>query len=335
MSERDVVVGLDGGGTVTRALCCGLDGQPLGYAEAGGASIGHNREEDARQHLQTAVQAALEQAGRSRADVRALVAGLAGLDKPEDHQWAQRLTCHEEIGGPRLHVNDSVVAHAGALLSRPGIIVIAGTGAITFGVNEAGRELRNYDFSQYADTAARALTLRCLHRLLVGDTDEEDSAFVQAVLDFWNVESVEALWQAAAQWGALPWTDKVHQWGRMAPLVTQYAQTGAPLPRAVCQEAAEQISISIRLVGAAFVSRPISVALIGSAARSPYMQQAVAETLERHSSHAYHLETPVLSPVAGAILIALKHLGITPDAPLLNRLQAHPLSRFSDHQVIR
>lgn len=328
MNKRDVVVGLDGGGTATRVLCCALDGQPLGYAEAGGASVQHNREEDARRHLQTAVQAALEQAGRSLADVRALAAGLAGLDKPEDQEWAQRLTFHEEIGGPRLHVNDAVVAHAGALLSKPGIIVIAGTGAITFGVNEAGRELRNYDFNQYADTAARALTLQCLHRLLVGDFDEEDGAFAQAILDFWEVANMEELWQAASQWGALPWTDKIHKWGRMAPLVTRYAQEGAPLPRAVCREAAEQIGVSIRLLEAAFASRPVSVVLIGSAARSPYMQQAIAEVLDRRAPNTYHLTTPVLSSTAGAILLAFQQIGIAPNESMLNRLRAHPHSMF-------
>ncbi len=330
MDERGVVVGLDGGGTVTRALCCGLDGQPLGYAEAGGASVSHNREEDARRHLQTAAQAALDHAGRSLADVRALVAGLAGLDKPEDQEWAQRLTHNDAMGGPRLHVNDSVVAHAGALLSQPGIIVIAGTGAITFGVNETGRELRNYDFNQYADTAARALTLRCLHRLLAGDYGQEDGAFAQAVLHFWEAASVAELWQAASLWGAQAWTDKIHKWGRMAPLVTQFAQAGAPLPRAVCREAAEQISVSIRLLGAGFALRPISVALIGSAARSPYMQQAVAEHLYACAPNTYHLATPVLSSSAGAILLALKQINIAPDEVIITRLRVHPHSMFKE-----
>ncbi len=330
MDERGVVVGLDGGGTVTRALCCGLDGQTLGYAESGGASLSHNREADAREHLQTAIAAALAQIGRGMADVRALVAGLAGLDKPEDQEWARRLTDNAELGGPRLHVNDAVVAHAGALLSQPGIIVIAGTGAITFGVNEAGRELRNYDFNQYADTAARALTLRCLHRLLVGEAVAEDGAFVQAVLDFWEVENTAALWQMASEWGAQTWTDKIHKWGRMAPLVTRFALEGAPLPRRTCREAAELIGISVHLLGQAFVSLPISVALIGSAARSPYMQQAVAETLDSRAPNTYRLATPLLSSAAGAVLLALRHLDITPDEALMNRLLTHPHSAFKE-----
>ena len=38
------------------------------------------------------------------------------------------------------------VAWAGALTLQPGIIVIAGTGCIVFGVTETGREVRNYSF---------------------------------------------------------------------------------------------------------------------------------------------------------------------------------------------
>ena len=50
-----------------------------------------------------------------------------------------------------------VIAHAGALRSAPGIIAISGTGSVVFGVNEAGRRLRNYDFRHYARSAARHL----------------------------------------------------------------------------------------------------------------------------------------------------------------------------------
>lgn len=36
------------------------------------------------------------------------------------------------------HVNDAVVAHSGALLKDPGIIVISGTGSIIYALTEEG-----------------------------------------------------------------------------------------------------------------------------------------------------------------------------------------------------
>jgi N-acetylglucosamine kinase-like BadF-type ATPase len=74
------------------------------------------------------------------------VAGFAGLDAPEDQEWADRFTAVPGLVCPRLSVNDAVIAHAGALRSLPGIIAISGTGPIVFGVTPDVRQIRNYDF---------------------------------------------------------------------------------------------------------------------------------------------------------------------------------------------
>lgn len=73
-------------------------------------------------------------------------------------------------------VNDAVVAHAGALLSRSGIIAIGGTGSIVFGVNEAGSHLRNYDFRHWAGANASPIAHHAMHRLLAGDGTLADHA---------------------------------------------------------------------------------------------------------------------------------------------------------------
>jgi glucosamine kinase len=151
--DRRCVVGLDGGGTFTRALAADLSGRPLAYLETGGSNPQHNPHAEAE--ARRAIVGVVLEAGRELADVCCLGAGFAGLDDPADHEWAERFTTLPGLDCPRLVVNDAVVAHAGALLSQPGIIAISGTGSIIFGVTESGRHVRNYDFGHYAPTAAR------------------------------------------------------------------------------------------------------------------------------------------------------------------------------------
>ena len=131
-----VVLGVDGGGTFTRALIADLDGRVLASAETGGSNPSHHprAEENARE----AIQQVLVAAGCESAQVEALVAGFAGLDGPEDQEWADRFTAVPGLVCPHLSVNDAVIAHAGALRSQPGIIAISGTGSIVFGVTPAG-----------------------------------------------------------------------------------------------------------------------------------------------------------------------------------------------------
>lgn len=85
--------------------------------------------------LRDALNAALQDALRAAqlpADSRfaSIVAGISGYEGKiygrEPHLPADR----------RLFVHDTAIAHAGALGGKPGVIVIAGTGSVGYGVNE-------------------------------------------------------------------------------------------------------------------------------------------------------------------------------------------------------
>ena len=322
MTEHSVVIGLDGGGTHTRALCCALDGQILAHAQTGGSSPSHNTLEDAESNVRQAIADALRQAERMPADVTALTAGMAGLDTPKDQEWAERFTALPGLTAARVHVNDAVIAHAGALQSRPGIIVICGTGSILYAVNEAGVAENNYRYLHYANASGRALSLDALHRLLAGEGQGEDAAFIADAFAFWEVQDLPGLRERIAAFHSVPWTEKVHTLGKMASLVTDFALRSSPLCRRVCKSGAETIRIGICLLGASFTTPPVSVALIGGAARSAAIQQAIAAELLRAAPDRYQLVEPAFSPEAGAVLMALRQCGITPDEALWKRLRS-------------
>ncbi|MFB6121783.1 MAG: hypothetical protein ABEJ68_11790 [Halobacteriaceae archaeon] len=100
---RDVVVGLDGGGTHTRVAVAALDGRILGAAERGGASTEHNDPRAACANLRGGVRTAFDDAGRVPADVAALtgdpgVVALAGtgsivLGRTADGEQVRNYDC--------------------------------------------------------------------------------------------------------------------------------------------------------------------------------------------------------------------------------------------------
>ena len=186
-----LVLGIDGGGTFTRAVAADLTGHVLAQAVNGAGSP--NKSVRARENMQEVIRDVVAGAGRSLGDVVELVAGIAGLDAPADQEWAERFTALPGLDCPRLHVNDAVVAHAGALQSQPGIIAISGTGSIVFGVTEAGRHVRNYDFQHYAHSAARHLAYDAVYRVLAEDTGPGDEPFIQQMVTFWNVGDLAGL----------------------------------------------------------------------------------------------------------------------------------------------
>lgn len=141
MESRRVLLGLDGGGTRTRCLVADLSGKVLGEGRGGPSnymSVGRERAGDG---LRQAIDSALEQAGRSTADVAAACLGLAGAGRPEDQAVIRSMLAFLEPA-PIQIVSDGRIALAGAFDGGPGVIVIAGTGSSVFGLGPGGELLR-------------------------------------------------------------------------------------------------------------------------------------------------------------------------------------------------
>ncbi len=321
MADRRMVIGIDGGGTTTRALAVDLTGRRLASALSGSASP--SKSPHARDHVRQAIQEVTAKAGRTLSDVAALTAGLAGLDDPEDQVWADDFTAFPEITGPRLHVNDAVVAHAGALESRPGIIAIAGTGSIVYGVTETGQAIRNYDFHHSPATQARSLAYNTVHAVLAGEAGEADREFVADILAFWNVGNIGELRELGQQGFVADRFERSRRFGELAPLVTAAALQGVPLACRECDAVAQCLGQSIRLVGGCFEGEAVSVAFIGSLIRSPYMQAAMARALAQSKDKRFDIVEPAFSSETGAALMALQELGIGMTDALRAALRGH------------
>jgi N-acetylglucosamine kinase-like BadF-type ATPase len=130
ISSMHLTLGVDAGGTTTRALLTGDSGLPVarGFGDPGNpATFGAT----AALHIGAAIRAALR--GYHTADVTAAVVGLAGIsglagpgvaEAFADEWTSLGLTCNIKI------VGDAVTAFASATEARTGTVLIAGTGAV-------------------------------------------------------------------------------------------------------------------------------------------------------------------------------------------------------------
>ncbi|NHN30432.1 BadF/BadG/BcrA/BcrD ATPase family protein [Paenibacillus agricola] len=322
---KGIVIGIDGGGTHTRVMAADCEGNVLAYIEKGAASF--HKDGQAKLNVHHAIQEALQQAGKEISDVVGLVGGIAGYDSEADLGWVQPLTDMEGLTGLNLLVNDAVVGHSGALLSEPGIIVISGTGSIIFAVNEQGRQIRNYDMYQYAASAARFLAYDVTYEVLAGNFDESDQELVQELLQFWGFSSIQELAQFALNGFIADRRERNKRFAELAPAITQAAVYNSRLAQTVCDRAVHQIMVGIEMLASYFSAQEVKVALIGSVANSEYFQQQLALRTKAGNHKSYQLVKPVFSPVAGAVLMALKQISMPITAQLLDNLARHPHSR--------
>jgi glucosamine kinase len=140
MNSRSVI-GVDGGGTVTRAVVLDDRGDELGRGEAGPALTDRNGGPIAIDALAAAAERAVENAGVPL-PVAALCAGLAGVGQEEDRAAVEAALAARGIASTSRVVTDAEVGFYDAFADGPGILLISGTGSIAWGRAEDGREAR-------------------------------------------------------------------------------------------------------------------------------------------------------------------------------------------------
>jgi glucosamine kinase len=131
-SETGYVVGVDAGGTSTRALAVDAAGAVLGTGASGGSNPNSHPPEQAAGRIADAITAAT--AGLPRERVLACVVGMAGESKLTDPAVAavfEQAWRRAGVAGLVRVASDAEAAFASATSAADGTVLIAGTGSIS------------------------------------------------------------------------------------------------------------------------------------------------------------------------------------------------------------
>lgn len=311
-----VVIGVDSGGSTTRALAVTLEGERVGYGESGGGNLLHDKK--GRENVREAIVRAAD--GCGIVSVVRVISGIAGLNRPEDEAWAAEATDVPGLVAARTQVNDSEVAHAGAFAGGPGIVSIQGTGSTVLAVLEDGRRVRNGDFGHYARGGAVWLGMRTVFGLLSDPTAPDDPTLLRDVLALWNVNTREGLREAMIGGNDRVRREWSARYGEVARRTTRSADEDFGFARDLCRAAASDIVDGIRLLGPLFAVDDVPVALIGACVRSAPMRWEVESSLAVATEKRYDVVEPALPPVLGAVWMALKAEGVRLDREAGRRL---------------
>lgn len=132
--SRRAVVGVDGGGTKTRAVILGSDFRVLGEGLSGASNPLRVGIAGAATAIRESIDRACEAAQMRRTDLIAAEIGLAGARRRELNARMREALLGLGIG-EIVVVGDADIALYGATEGEPGLIVIAGTGSICCGIN--------------------------------------------------------------------------------------------------------------------------------------------------------------------------------------------------------
>ncbi|MBQ6704412.1 MAG: hypothetical protein IJN19_00180 [Opitutales bacterium] len=165
LSESKFFVGVDGGGTKTRALIVSADGTRRGSALAGASNPNSVGAEAALANLRRALIDAAESAG-IEPHFEAGFFGISGVnDSVAARYLREKIAAFEGVSQNRFLVeNDTRSLCAATFGMHSGVVLIAGTGSKCYGRTEDGREWETggYDFHVSDEASAFDLARRGL-----------------------------------------------------------------------------------------------------------------------------------------------------------------------------
>jgi len=136
-----LVLGVDGGATKTLCAIADESFRVLGVGKAGPCNYNVVGVEKARKNIEEAIQQAYSSiADRQLRGEMAEIGcfGIGGLTTQRDYDVISSKIIPLNSAKKRIVVNDVVVAFYAATNGKPGIVIVAGTGSIAYGVNKRG-----------------------------------------------------------------------------------------------------------------------------------------------------------------------------------------------------
>ncbi len=314
-----LLVGVDGGASKTRATVISIEGRILATATVRSSSAYHREPEDAAGVVVAAVRDVLVQAQRS-GPATALGAGLAGADDPATRERLIRVLTDAGLAETIAVDHDAAAALAGGTALEPGIVIIAGTGSIAFGVDASSRRARAGGWGPLLDDegsgyAVGRAALRAVMRAYDGRGDA--TVLSDAMIRRFALPSAAALKMAVRGMS-------IDEIAAVATLVVDAAREGDTVAGAILTSAGESLAAMVAAVARALDWQRAEFPLVtvgGMLEAGDLVRRPLTSALRALGS-AGRLIPAQFPPEVGGALLAARAAGL--DAPaLVRQLAAH------------
>ncbi len=293
-----LIVGVDAGGTKTQGVVADQGGRILKSVRAAGANL--------HVHGELAVEKVLadlldELCPDERPE--ALCLGMAGVDRPAENALIRSLLRRLGFRGNAVVVNDAVIAIAAGASDRVGVVVIAGTGSIAYGIDRTGQTARAGGLGPLlADEGSGGWVGHrgLLAAVRAAEGRGEPTRLKDAIFEALGVTTLSELPGLAYGGGFTR-----ERMAELAPTVVGVAQTGDAVATGIMDDAASELASTAASVARQldFAGAPYPLIFSGGLfAGVPALVEAVARRAALPGAIPCRLKR---EPVEGALSMAL------------------------------
>jgi len=292
------VIGIDAGGTKTVGLLADETGKVLAEVRGSGANLQTHGELEVEKVFDEIMETLRQ--GRT---ISAVGLGIAGVDRPHDEAVIRgilRRLGHRETARV---VNDAAIALVAGAPEGRGIVVLAGTGSIAYGIDRTGRTARSggYGFLLADEGSGYWLGHQALRSTVrAADGRGPATRLAPLVYEAMEVTSVGELVPRVYEKG-LP----KHRIAALAPLVQRARDEGDEVAAALIEGGARELALAARAVARQldFGGGPFPVVLAGGAFKAcPGLVDPLVKHLDLPAGTPRVLD---VEPARGAVRLAL------------------------------
>lgn len=302
------VIGVDGGASKTAAVVMNERGEEMGRGVSGSSNYHLVGLEGAKYALAIAVQDAVTQAGINRSQIAAATFALAGAGRTADTRLLENLRAEMLPGIPGQVVTDALAALVGGTGTRYGIVLIAGTGTIAYGENDAGQQARAGGWGHLLDHGSGYALGQDALQIIVRAADGREPAthLSRQILEKLKLKKMADL----VNWLYAPDRSPADV-AALAPLVLAAAEAHDLAATAVVIRAAEALAESVAIVARrlALAERPFPLALAGGLLQTNQFYRSVTTQAVRTRLPYARAILPQADAAVGAALLALETSG--------------------------
>ena len=303
-----IVIGIDGGGTRTRAMVADETGREIVTVDGEGSAVRPGEAERSAEIIASLVREALSAANMAHLTPKILCVGVAGVGRDEERTALWSALESRALADEVVVQADALIALDDAFVEGPGILLIAGTGSVAFGRGPTGAFARCGGWGTVCgDEGSGAWIGRRTLSIVTAASDgrEPETALVGAVLTALEVTDAMDL---------IPWaaTASPADLATLAPVVMNVAQSGDLRANSLVTLAAEELVLHARtlarqLFGDERAAVPLALSG-GLLTRGTLLRKRLLQRVKAAVPGAQVHEEDVV-PVRGAIRSALRRLG--------------------------
>ena len=297
------VLGIDAGGTKTVCLLADEHGTVLAEARRGGANLQAVGELDVEKVLHDVMEEAI---GDRDVPPAAICLGMAGVDRPDDAAVVKSIMKRIGYKARMLVVNDALVALEAGVPGQPGVVVISGTGSISYGRNARGEAARSGGWGYVlGDEGSGYWIGRAALRAVLRQSDHRgpETMLSPLLLEHFGIRRAQELIHEVYHTNLKP-----SAIGSLAQCVQAAFTQGDAVAIGILRGGADELEASALSVARRLdmVGQPFTFILAGGILRAvPWLEQELERRLPVSSPQS-RVRLLDREPAAGAVALALQ-----------------------------